>query len=269
MKLWQIFPMLILCALVGAAEPASNPKLTPERVLFRSGDTTLYGCVYKPAGKGPFPAIVYNQSATKPSYEKIETPPFTTLAQFFTSHGYVFFLPGRYTHDALTNKVEASNARAAVPNWLLESDYRNADIVAGIDWLKAQSFVDEGRIVLCGHSAGAIQSLLVAEKESGIRGTICFSVASVSWKGSAPLKDVLKKAVKGAETPILLLQPQNDYSIEPSRVLGEIIKPKGPPNSVKVFPPYGATQSDAMLFGINGANIWGQDVLKFLDDVLK
>ena len=259
MKLWVFIIGLLGSILTVSAETA--PTLTPEAVPFRSGDQILHGCVYKPKGKGPFPAVLFNQSAIKPSYEKIEWPPFLSLAQFFTTNGYVFFLPGRYNHE-----IPASST---VPKWSQETDARNADVVAGLDWLKTQSYVDENRIVLCGHSAGAIQALLVAEKKPGIRGTISFSVGAISWKSSTILQELLEKAAKNIDTPVLLLQPQNDFSIEPSRVLGDIVRKKPQPTRVKIFPPFGSTQAEANLFGLNGAKVWGNDVLEFLDRVAK
>ncbi len=259
MKLWAIISTLLAAVLMLHAETPST--ITPEAVAFRSGDEILHGCVYRPKGKGPFPAIIFNQSATKPSYEKIEWPPFLSLAQFFTTNGYVFFLPGRYNHDTPTN--------SPLPKWAAESEARNSDVIAALTWVKAQTYVDEERVVLCGHSAGAIQALLVAERKPEIRGTITFSVGAISWKNSTILQDLLRRAARNVDTPVLLLQPQNDFSIEPSRVLGEILRSKPQPTQVKVYPPFGATPAEANLFGLNGANVWGKDVLQFLSRITK
>lgn len=264
MKFWPIVVLLFACAFSALAD--SPHQLTAEPVLYKCDNAILHGCLFRPEGKGPFPAIVFNQSASKPSYEKIELLPFPSLAEFFTQHGYVFFIPGRYGHESA---VESTNAPAGAPKWLVESDARNSDVLASINWLKAQSFIDENRIVICGHNAGAIQSLLVAEKKPDIRGTIAFSVGAVSWKANQPLQRTLEAAVNVIDTPILLLQPQNDYSIEPSRVLGDILRKKGMPNKVKVYPPFGATKAEANLFGIKGTNVWGEDVLQFLQTVTK
>ncbi|MDB6026924.1 MAG: hypothetical protein JWM68_3147 [Verrucomicrobiales bacterium] len=257
--------MLLLSALVTTAEPVSGPK--PQSVLFRNGDAVLYGCIYKPTGTGPFPAVVFNQSATRPSYEKIDWPPFLSLAQFFTAHGYAFFLPGRYAHEGLQNKSASTNK--SLPKWAGETEARNADVLAGVTWLKGQSYIDENRIVLCGHSAGAIQALLVAAKDPEIRGTITFSVGAISWKGSTVLQELLQTAVRENTAPVLLLQPQNDVNIEPSRVLGDLLCKKPHPNRVKIFPPFGKTPTEANLFGLNGCDVWGKDVLEFLDAVTK
>ena len=127
---------------------------------------------------------MFNQSATKPSYEKVEWPPFLSLAQFFTAHGYAFFLPGRYPHEELDHptKGNTNSTKASPSKSTQQSEARNADLLAAISWVKGQSYIDENRIVLCGHSAGAIQALLVSAKTPEIRGTITFSVGAISWK---------------------------------------------------------------------------------------
>jgi carboxymethylenebutenolidase len=265
MRLRLFIVAVYLFTTIGRAEPTS---IKPQSVRFRSGDRTLNGCVYHPTGKGPFPAVIFNQSATRPSYEKIDWPPFLALAQFFTTNGYVFFIPGRYNHEGLEGSATNGDIRKA-QNWSLETEARNSDVLAGITWLKAQSYVDENRIVLCGHSAGAIQALLVAEKKPEVCGTIAFSVGAISWKGSTFLQKTLQRAVKNTDTPILILQPQNDYSIESTRVLGNILREKPRPNRSKIFPPFGATQAEANLFGLNGAPVWGPDVLDFLKEITK
>src|SRR5580765_3335779 len=70
--------------------PESLP--TPEFVSFPAGSMTLQGWIYKPAGKGPFPAVLYNHGSDKaPGW-------FPTLGEFWTSKGYVFFVPHRRGH---------------------------------------------------------------------------------------------------------------------------------------------------------------------------
>jgi carboxymethylenebutenolidase len=43
--------------------PSSAASTEPEVVSFRSGAITLQGTLYKPEGKGPFPAVVYNHGS--------------------------------------------------------------------------------------------------------------------------------------------------------------------------------------------------------------
>src|ERR1700692_216391 len=61
-------------------------------VAFPSGDITLHGVVYKPEGKGPFPAVVYNHGSAPGMLSK---DAFEALGPAFARHGWVFFGPYR------------------------------------------------------------------------------------------------------------------------------------------------------------------------------
>ena len=61
-------------------------------VVFPSGDLTLHGVVYRPEGKGPFPAVVYNHGSAAGMLSKTG---FDALGPVFASHGWVFFGPYR------------------------------------------------------------------------------------------------------------------------------------------------------------------------------
>src|SRR5258708_18115541 len=61
-------------------------------VTFPSGDITLHGVVYRPEGKGPFPAVVYNHGSAEGMISKTG---FDALGPVFASHGWVFFGPYR------------------------------------------------------------------------------------------------------------------------------------------------------------------------------
>src|SRR5580658_9957225 len=63
-----------------------------EVVSFRSGELTLQGMLYKPEGKGPFPAVVYNHGSAAGMASK---EAFEALGPVFAGHGWVFFGPFR------------------------------------------------------------------------------------------------------------------------------------------------------------------------------
>src|SRR5689334_11525885 len=75
-----------------------------ELVSFSAGELTLKGFLWKPPGAGPFPAILWNHGS-----EKLPGS-VDSVAPFFVTHGYVFFVPhrrgqgrspGRYIMDQL------------------------------------------------------------------------------------------------------------------------------------------------------------------------
>src|ERR1017187_994669 len=66
-----------------------------DEVTFPSGNITLHGVVYRPEGKGPFPAVVYNHGNAAGMVSKTG---FEALGPVFASHGWVFFGPYRRGH---------------------------------------------------------------------------------------------------------------------------------------------------------------------------
>ena len=78
--------LLVAVSTVCAQETLpANAKL----VSFSSSGRTLYGFLYVPEGKGPFPAVLWNHgSERRPGWQP-------ELASFYNSHGFVFFLPHR------------------------------------------------------------------------------------------------------------------------------------------------------------------------------
>src|SRR5262245_45737639 len=79
-------------------------------VVFRNGDVALHGYVYKPAGSGPFPAIVYARANNKPIEES--APPLPEVAKYYTDRGFVFFVPSRRTNEDLNIETTATLGKA-------------------------------------------------------------------------------------------------------------------------------------------------------------
>src|SRR5580692_5871142 len=135
-------------------------------VTFPSGDITLHGVVYRPEGKGPFPAVVYNHGSAEGMISKTG---FDALGPVFARHGWVFFGPyrrgqglsasaGPYIGDEIAEakKKGGMTAGAATMVRLLETDHLN-DQLAALAWLRTQSFVSRDRIAVAGNSFGGIE----------------------------------------------------------------------------------------------------------------
>jgi dienelactone hydrolase len=144
----------------------------------------------------------------------------------------------------------------------------NRDVVAAVDWLKEQPFVDVNRLVMSGVSFGGIQTVLTAEKGVGLRAFIPFAPAAMSFANDV-LRERLVVATRNAKAPVFLLQAKNDYSIGPSELLAPVLKKKGSPNESKVYPEFGGSPQHghgAFACWSLGITIWGPDVLEFIDE---
>lgn len=291
MKRMYLLPALLV-TLVGVCLPILAPALAkppnkneitcqeiepsaPELVSFPSGDLVLRGFLYKPQGTGPFPAIIWNHGSEKLPGQQPE------LARFYTKLGFVFFLPhrhgqgrspGAYIQDLIEKYAAIEKNRTLFQKYVvkLHEEY-NRDVVAAVEWLKGQPFVDQQHLVMSGCSYGGIQTILTAEKGLGLRAFVPFAPAAKSW-ANTELRERLLEAVLNAKGPLFLIQAQNDYSLGPSEALGPMIKRKGPPNQARIYPPYGTTPQEGHFdFATKegGIDIWGPDVLAFFQVVIR
>jgi dienelactone hydrolase len=239
-------------------------------VSFPRGEETLRGYLFKPDGTGPFPAIVWNHGSESDAGSHDE------LGQFFTSAGYVLFVPHRYGHGRSPGEyalaaVSRAGSRAEVIVRIIElHELQLQDTLAAAGWLAAQSYVDASRTAMSGVSHGGIQTLLAAEDDARIGAHVAFAPAAMSWRGNPEIQERLLGAVAEARAPIFLIQAENDFDLGPSRVLGEELARKGAPNRARIYPPYGRTQrSGHGDFACLGTEVWGSDVCGFLNEILE
>jgi dienelactone hydrolase len=245
----------------------AGEKASGSMAYFRSGDVTLRGYLYRPEGSGPFPAVVFVRANNKPISES--APPAPELGEYYTSKGFVLFIPMHRTVEEL--KAEAKGGAAKVKPGkrvnLPEYTAMTKDVAAAVTWLKSQSYVNENRVAVIGHGAGAVASLLLSQQEVEVSGYVLFSPATQTWDSKPDVAKAMVEAVREAKAPIFVLQPQNDYSLEPSQALARELSAKGRPNTARIYDPHGTTHQQAFAFATNGTKVWGKDVMNFLDAV--
>jgi carboxymethylenebutenolidase len=236
----------------------------PEEVTFPGGELVLHGFLYRPRGNGSFPAVLYNHG----SEEKPGTKP--ALGEFFSSKGYVFFVPHRRGQGRSPNDSYVESLRAQGPRGVIAlHETHLEDQLAALTYLKQLSDLDPHRIAVAGCSYGGIQTVLAveanAEQKLGLRAAIDFAGGAESWK-SLSLRDRMIRAVRKANIPVLFIQAENDFDLGPSRTLARELEQLGKPHKLLFFPPYGNTYAEGHgVFCSQATNIWGPAVTSFLD----
>jgi carboxymethylenebutenolidase len=256
-------------------EAMAEYRKTAVEVRYVAGERMLPGYLYRPAGDGRRPAVLWNHGSEKEPRAQPE------LARFYTEHGFVFFAPVRHGHgntegpyivDLQREFAEKErDINVALSEQVKLHDLYNEDVVAAVAWLKQQPFVDPERIIVSGVSYGGIQTLITAEKGLGVRGFIAFAPGAMSFANLA-LRERMKAAATDAKAPLLLLQAQNDYSIGPSELLAPILKAKGGTSHSTVYPAFGKTNQHghgAFATWSLGTEQWGGEVLEFIEAALR
>jgi dienelactone hydrolase len=272
---------LMLFAPLFAIAQSSQPG--PVQILeFPSGNLHLKGYFWRPAGAGPFPAILFNhgsggadpmQTAGMPMSEAAET-----LAPIFLKHGYAFFYPcrrghglsadqGEFIQDALKKEEvgKGVEARQKLQFALLVGPHLD-DTVAALSFLKSVPGIDAHRIALVGHSFGGQLALIDSGRDNALRAVVTFGAAANSWAKSADLRKILLEAATRAKAAIMLIHAANDYDTTPGKDLSAELERLHKAHVLKIYPAIGKTSDDAHNLAYNSVPVWENDVFRFLDD---
>ncbi len=242
--------------------------LQPEIFFYMHQETVRKGCFYKPEGNGPFPVMIYNQATPRPSIDLGTPAPFLSLAKFYVSNGYILFLPGRPNLGEATGAPPSETKKevdALTDEQLLAALAKQSDHIAcAVEGLKMQAVVDANRMYMSGHSIGGVQTVLLVERDLGMRGYVAFSPGAKLWDSNPKLQSAMIKAVENQKAPLFLIQPQNDFGFGPSITLAPMLKLQRDENRSRIYSPYGKSQAEGHSFAINAPEVWGNDVLEFM-----
>jgi carboxymethylenebutenolidase len=257
----------------------------PETVLIHSGSATLHAMLWRPQGRGPFPAILLNHGSGRTPEDLKRLGPYEQNAEIlgpvFAHHGYVFLYLFRrgvgLSTDQGANAVDMMNsetaahgqeARNALQMQLLEN-WEMTDALSALKFLRALPYVDAKDIAAIGHSFGGSLTVLLAEREPNLRAVVIFSGAGYSFDRSPELRTRLLAAVDHIAAPVFFIHAENDYSLSSGKVLDTRREQIGKPHRLKIYPPIGHTVDDGHDFLHLGVNIWEPDVFAFLDENMR
>jgi len=257
---------------VAAVGPTPEQPLT---VTVESGTLSLRAQLWKPAGAGSHPAVLFNHGSYA-NPQALTPSDAATLGSVFAQHGYVFLFlfrqgiglsKGQGTADgelmSRAQEKEGVEGRNRVQMQLLEGE-ELSEASAALAYLRTRPFVDANRIALVGHSFGGSLSLLMAARDDRIRAVVVFGAAAASWGRSPALRTKLLDAVARMKAPVLIVHAKNDYSIAPGKALAAEMQRLRKPHALKIYPRFGksATEGHNMVF--RSVPTWETDVFAFL-----
>jgi len=188
----KILPLLAILLLAASALAADG-----KTVSYKSGDETVQGVLYTPAGKGPFPAlVVIHEWWGLNDWVKDQ-------ASKLSDEGYVTLAVDLYRGKVAKTPDEAHEIMRGVPE-----DRAKRDLHAAVEFLKSQPSVKKSRIGSIGWCMGGGYSLDVALQEPDLAATV------INYGHLATDTDALKKI----NAPILGLFGAQDRGITPDDV---------------------------------------------------
>ena len=207
--------ILLMCLLAVSAFGAEG-----KQVSYKSGDETVNGMLYTPAGKGPFPAlVVIHEWWGLNDWVKEQ-------ASKLADQGYVTLAVDLYRGKVATTPDEAHEIMRGLPQ-----DRSDRDLLAAANYLRSLKNVEPARVGSIGWCMGGGYSLDLALEDPRLAATV------INYGHLATSPDSLKKI----HASILGIFGGQDRGIPVSdvRAFEQQMKQLGKPIEVVVFPDAG------------------------------
>ncbi len=205
-----------------------------ERVVCRESPR-LEAILCRPAGQGPFPAVIYNHGGLGQAVGGDLKGTCRALARA----GYIGLAPERRKTRTLQGHPE--------------------DVLAGLQYLRGRKDVDPKRIAMIGFSRGGLLSYLIATRQPELRAFVLMAPAS----GRGALERNLGRAGQ-VRAPVLILVSKNDSRqadhVALARKIEGALQSAGKEVRLILYPPFG---SDGHRLFFEVGAYW-KDVLAFL-----
>lgn len=242
--------------------------IVPRQVEFQSGNETLTGYLYLPPGEGPFPCVITNHGSMINQGTTDLCRPGT--ASLLMSWGYASFLPHRHGYGESPGtpwdtEVSAEFGTDEYDRQLVvRLDGESDDVVAAAEYVATLPEIDTDRIAVMGSSFGGTVTLWASTRSDRFACAVEFAGAAINWEHTPQLRAAMMDATRRIKCPIYFLQAENDYCVEPTRVLGAMVDEAEHPIQAKVFPGLGLSNDEGHFFERHGSLIWGPEIRAFL-----
>lgn len=272
----------VILLLSVAAFAQSSQSLAPQIVDVPSGSLHLRAYFWKPAGHGPFPAVLFNHGSggadAQHTAGQTVAEAAANLAPVFLKHGYAFLYLCRrgqglsadqapFMQDLLQHEEQAKGKEARQHlNYILATTDQLDDSLAALSFLKTAPGIDTKRLAIVGHSFGGVLTLLDGERDPAVRAEVTFGAGANSWRGSPELRQRLLAAVDKTSAAIMLIHAANDYDTTPGTALAAELDRLHKAHALKIYPAVGQSADEGHNFVYLGIPQWEPDVFRFLDD---
>ncbi|GAB7541623.1 hypothetical protein CS8_012860 [Cupriavidus sp. 8B] len=249
---WKALAIIVCSALLLAIDLLATPQIVAAEVVSPSpeladikpeivwipvpgagtfgGEIKMRTEVYKPAGTGPFPTLIFSHGRSPDRVErgKLENPILRGHVRYWLAKGIAIVAPVRIGYGE-TGGPDRENAGASfdtLGNCTRKPDYRNLAKVtrevtlAAITWTREQTWADKSRLILEGRSVGGFATVATAAaRPPGVIAYINFSGGAGGSPDLAPgrscdaeqMAEVMGEMGKSATIPGLWLYAKNDF----------------------------------------------------------
>ena len=276
-----------LAAQVYAADFMSEVAHVDVSVRALDADVPMVTGVFRPAGTGPFPVVVFSHGRGGRVEDRLRTrvPDIRSHVRYWLDKGFAVVAPIRPGYGA-TGSIdrEDSGVRYDVfGNCWGPPDFQRAAaaaadaVLATLAWVREQTWADAQRIVLAGTSMGGLASVAAASANPrGVVGYINFAGGTGGDGGRAPghscgaqdMTTLMSRYGRATHVPGLWLYAVNDlyWGAEWPRAWHDAFARGGSVTQLVMTDPVPNSDGHALL--ARGARLWMPHVDRFLDAVV-
>ena len=229
---------------------------------------SLEATLYRPAGAGPHPIVVFNHGSTGGG----TVAPSVTLrptrqAPFFVERGFAVLAPmrrGRGASDGTHGEYEGTCDPDVLGRGLARA---LEDVDAAMAYLRTEPWADPTRVLIAGQSRGGLLAVAYAgERPGAVRGVINFAGGWTSQgcdeRGRGFNQATFAAAGGRARVPMLWLYAEQDrfYSAPWIRRYHDGFAQAGGTGALQVFPAFGGDGHRL----VDRVEIWSAPAAEFL-----
>jgi dienelactone hydrolase len=268
---------------------AQSPLIQPERIKVAmrgagafGGDVDLVTHLYKPAGAGPFPTVVFSHGrGSNEENRNLRFPIMVGHANFWLRKGFAVaaaIRPGYGETGGVDREAPGHTWRGGscmgVPDFASTAKVAAQTVFVLMEWLRAQPWNDHGRMLLEGQSVGGLTTVAAASRNpDGVIGFINFSGGAGGRPDGSPrnscrpelLRDLYGEFGKTTKVPSLWLYAENDlyWGPEAPREWHKAFAAGGSQTKFVMTPAVPGTEDGHRLLAVGG-RLWSPHVNEFV-----
>jgi dienelactone hydrolase len=238
---------------------------------------TIATTILRPAGPGPFGAIVLNHGVAPTAQARLRESADLLMpaAEVFAERGYAVIMPLRRGFGATGGTFAEDAGSCLDPNYLRGEAAAADDIMAAWNFARRLPYVDGSRMILAGQSAGGVAALFAAGTRApeGLVAVLAFAAGRggdpVRHPGVPcalePLAKVFADLGRQVKVPVLFHYAANDlyFNVSTSQRWFEQFNAGGAPAQYVLQPPF-SKNGHYIFSDHSGARYWVPAVERFL-----
>jgi len=274
--------LLVVASGASARGPAHPEKLEASlreeehRVPVTAG-AKIVVTSFRPRGKGPFPWIVLSHGSATTVEANRAMGRYRPLepTREWVRRGYAVFVPVRRGYGASGgDKFSDAYGPCSKPDFRRAGEGAAQDLLATVEWVKAQSDVDPKRWLLVGQSAGGFASIYTAAKRpGGLVAVLAFSPGRGGDPDKRPrepcasdrLAELYGSIAPQIAVPVLWFYAKNDQYIGPrvQTLWFDSFRSGGGRGELVVVPPFPERDGHGVFPARAGIPLWTNAVKNF------